>query len=94
MSSLDKIVEIERSVNIYQNSDSELVEEIIIEIPLEILKEIVQAKEDDPSLYEAYILNEQQLDKINQHLEKKIIPDYTQFFYVLEAAGIYDWSAN
>lgn len=94
MPSLDKIVEIERSVNIYQNSDSELVEEIIIGIPLETLREIVQAKEDDPSLYEAYILNEQQLEKINQHLEKKIIPDYQQFFYVLEAAGIYDWSAN
>ncbi|TAL45882.1 MAG: hypothetical protein EPN92_06905 [Chitinophagaceae bacterium] len=94
MSSLDKIVEIERSVNIYQNSDNELVEEIIIDIPLEKLKEIVTAKEEDPSLYEAYLLNDQQLEKINLLLEKKIEPDFTQFFYVLEAAGIYDWSAN
>ena len=94
MSSLDKIVEIERSINIYRNSDNELVEEIIIHIPLEKLKEIVTAKEDDPSLYEAYLLNEPQLEKFNLLLEKKITPDFKQFFYVLEAAGIYDWSAN
>lgn len=94
MSSLEKIVKIERSINIYRNSNDEMVEEIIIEIPLDKLKEIVPPKEDDPDLYEAYVLSDQQLEKINQLLENKIQPDFTQFFYVLEAAGIYDWSAN
>ena len=94
MSSLDKIVKIERSVNVYRNSDDEMAEEIIIDIPLETLKEIVPPKDDDPELYEAYILSNEQLEKINALLEKKIVPDYSQFFYVLEAAGIYDWSAN
>ena len=94
MSSLDKIVEIERSINIYRTSDNGLVEEIIIEIPLDKLKEIVPPKEEDPELYEAYVLSGEQLDKINLLLEKKILPDFTQFFYALEAAGIYDWSAN
>ena len=94
MSSLDKIVKIERSINIYRNSDNEMAEEIIIEIPVEKLREIVPPKEDDPDLYEAYILTELQLEQINQLLDKKIQPDYIQFFYVLEAAGIYDWSAN
>lgn len=94
MSSLDKIVKIERSINVYRNSDNEMAEEIIIDIPLERLKEIVPPKEDDPDLYEAYILNNEQLDRINRLLENKIVPDYTRFFYVLEAAGIYDWSAN
>lgn len=94
MSSLDKIVKIERSINIYRNSDNEMAEEIIIEIPLEKLREIVPPKEDDPDLYEAYILTELQLEQLNNLLEKKILPDYIQFFYALEAAGIYDWSAN
>ena len=94
MSSLDKIVKIERSINIYRNSDNEMAEEIIIEVPVEKLREIVPPKEDDPELYEAYILTELQLEQINELLDKKILPDYIQFFYVLEAAGIYDWSAN
>lgn len=94
MSSLDKIVEIERSVNIYRLSNDERVEEIIIHLPLDTLKEIVPYKEEDPSLYEPYLLTMEQLTKINELLEQKIIPDFNQFFYVLEAAGIYDWSAN
>ncbi len=94
MSSLDKIVKIERSINSYRNSDNELVEEVIIEIPLEKIKEIVVPPEYDPELYEGYILNEEQLGKFNLLLENKIPADFSQFFYVLEAAGIYDWSAN
>jgi len=94
VSSLDKIVKIERSIRIYLNNDNELVEEIIIDIPLEKIKEIVVPPEDDPELYEGYILNEEQLGKFNQLLENKITADFSQFFYVLEAAGIYDWSAN
>jgi hypothetical protein len=94
MSSLDKIVEIERSVNIYRLSNDELVEEIIIHLPLDSLKEIVPPKEEDPSLYEPYVLSPEQLTRINGLLDQKILPDFSQFFYVLEAAGIYDWSAN
>lgn len=94
MSSLEKIIQIERSINIYRKSDDEVVEEIVISIPLEKLKEIVTPKEEDPDLYEAYILEEIQLEQINGLLEKKIPPDYSQFYYVLEATGIYDWSAN
>ena len=92
--SLDKIIQIERSVNIYRNKDDEVVEEIVIDIPLATLKEIVTAKEDDPELYEGYVLEEQQLEKINQLLENKIPPDFNLYYYVLEATGIYDWSAN
>jgi hypothetical protein len=94
VSSLDNIVKIERSINIYRNSDNELVEEVIIDISLEKIKEIVLPSEDDPELYEGYILNEEQLGKFNLLLEHKISADFSQFFYVLEAAGIYDWSAN
>ena len=94
MSSLDKIIQIERSVNIYRKEDDEALEEIIIEIPLETLKEIITPKEDDPQMYEGYLLNEEQLAKINALIETKIVPDFNENYYVLEATGIYDWSAN
>jgi hypothetical protein len=94
MSSLDNIVKIERSINIYRDSSDELVEEIVIDIPLDKIKEIVPPGENDPDLYEAYILNMEQLQKFNLLLKNKIIPDFSQFFYALEATGIYDWSAN
>ena len=94
MSSLEKIIQIERTIGIYQNSDDEVVEEIVISIPIETLREIVPPNADDPDLYEGYVLTEEQLSKLNAHLEKKITPDFTTFYYVLEATGIYDWSAN
>jgi hypothetical protein len=94
MSSLDNIINIERSVHIYRSADNESVEEIIIDVPLDQLKEIVPPKEEDPQLYEGYILTAEQLEKINTLIEPPITPDFTQFFYVLEATAIYDWSAN
>ena len=94
MSSLSKIIQIERTIGIYRNDDDGVEEEIVIDISLEDLKSIVVAKDDDPELYEGYILNDQQLEQINTHLENKIIPDFNLYYYVLEATGIYDWSAN
>ena len=94
MSSLEKIIQIERTIGIYNNSDDEVVEEVVISIPVETLREIVTPNEDDPDLYEGYVLTEEQLEKLNALLEKKITPDFSTFYYVLEATGIYDWSAN
>lgn len=94
MSSLEKIINIERSVNIYNNKDSELVEEILIELEVEKLKEIVVPNENDPQLYESYVLTPPQLEKINQLIPDPIEPDFSVYFYVLEATAIYDWSAN
>jgi hypothetical protein len=62
-----------------------------IHIPLETLKTIVDSKDDDPSLFESYLLNQIQLDQINGLINDKIVPDFESYDYILECSGIYDW---
>jgi hypothetical protein len=65
----DKLVRVERAINIYRSESEELVEEINIDIPLEQLKRIVPPKENDSLLYLGYILNEEQLRQLNNELD-------------------------
>jgi hypothetical protein len=68
-----------------------MIEEININfIPFDSLKQIVIPKEDDPQLYDGYVLNVKQLREINKHLTKKIVANFKLYFYVLESAGVYD----
>jgi hypothetical protein len=89
---IDKLIRVERTINIYNNNDNSLVEEIEIDfLSLSVLKQIVLAKDDDPFLYDGYILDLKQLEDLNKYLTHKIEPDFETFFYILESAGIYDW---
>jgi hypothetical protein len=89
----NKLISIERTINVYNNEGDELIEEHNIdEIPFEQLKAIVVPKEDDPLLYDGYVLTEDQLKALNNIMkDNKIMPDYTTCFYVLECSGMYDW---
>jgi hypothetical protein len=91
-----KLIKTERTINIYKKSNSNVLEEPTIEInidsiPLDILQQTVTANTDDPYLYDAYNLNEQQLTKLNSYLNNAIVPDLNAFEYYLECYGIYDW---
>jgi hypothetical protein len=89
----NKLISIERTINVCNSKDDELLEEHNIDdIPFEQLKTIVVPKDDDPLLYDGYVLTEDQLKALNNIMKgNKILPDYTTCFYVLECSGIYDW---
>ena len=88
---LDRLKGVERFINIYRDIDKELVEEISIDIPVDVLKNIVPHKDGDPLFYLGYILNESQLEKLNNEIGNIIKPDFSICYYVLECQGIYDW---
>jgi hypothetical protein len=91
----DKLIRVERTINIYNNDDNTPVKEINADvIPFNTLKKIVIPKEDDPLLYDGYVLDANQLKAINNFLKNKIAPNFVLYFYVLECTGIYDWGKN
>ena len=96
----EKLIRVERTINIYTKNVDEPLEEINIDhieeiniddIPFERLKEIVLPKEDDPLLYDGYELDENQISAINYYLQVRIVPDFKIYNYILVCGGIYDW---
>lgn len=88
----NKLIRVERTLNIYTNSDNSLIKEINIdEVPFDVLEKIVAPKVDDPLLYDGYVLSIEQIQEFNKVLRNSIVPDFKSFFYVLECGGIYDW---
>lgn len=84
-----KLIRIERTLNIYTKAN-ELIQEISIDIPFDTIIDIVSPKDDDPLLYDGYILDEEQLSQFNKVLKQKIEIDSNRYFYVLECTGIYE----
>jgi len=92
---LGKLIRTERIIVVYRKTNSnvlgETVKEISVDkIPLDDLKTIVKPNEDDPLLYDGYMLREADLNKLNTFLENKIEPDHGKFEYALECYGIYE----
>jgi len=86
------LLRIERTICIYSNTDDLFPKEINVDsIPFDILKTIVIPKDDDPLLYDGYVLTLNQIEEINKYLKQKIFPNFSEFSYILECAGIYDW---
>lgn len=93
--SLGKLIRTDRSINIYRKSESKYLEDPIEEIEVnnisfDFLKQLVQANSDDPMLCDTYLLNEDQITKLNTHLRIPIVPDFGMFEYFLECYGIYE----
>ena len=86
----EKLLKTDRTINKYDNQNL-LVEEIMLDITLEELLQIVTPNNDDPDIYDGYVLNNEQIYKLNKFTKIQIIPNCELFFYVLEATGIYDW---
>ena len=90
---MSKLIRVERSIAKYNIAYKDIIsDENIDEISLNILLSIVTPNEDDPLLYDGYVLNEKQLLEINNHLNNKLTFDFNSFYYVLECAGIYDYN--
>ncbi|HLA59820.1 MAG TPA: hypothetical protein VK622_13695 [Puia sp.] len=90
---MSKLIRVERSIATYNIIDEDIIsDDNIDEIPLNKLLTIVTPKDDDPLLYDGYVLNENQLLEINSHLNNKLVFDFNAFYYVLECAGIYDYN--
>ncbi len=88
----DRLIKVERTINVYNNLQDEPVEEINIDnIPFEIIKEIVTPKDDDPLMYDGYKLSETEIEKFNNYLTEKIQPHFNKSSYFLICGGIYDW---
>ena len=88
----DKLIRVERTVNVYLKDGSEPLYEINIDtVPFNNLLEIVPPTEDDPLLYDGYELEPEQINSINHFLIDKIVPDFKVYTYILVAGGIYDW---
>jgi hypothetical protein len=87
----DKLIKIERTINIY-NKKNELIREVDIEVPIDKLKEIIQPNQEDPGLYDGYKLDIEQLELLNIYLKEKIIPSFKNYSYFLITGGIYDWN--
>ena len=89
---LNKLERVERSINIYGNVDKKLIEEISIDIPIEVLRDIIKSSDRrDSMLYLGYVLDRQRLEEINNKLGEVIQPDFNKYYYVLECTGIYNW---
>lgn len=91
MSLINKLIRVERSVQAYRNSDNELVDDFILDISLNELLKIVSPKEDDPDLIDGYILDKNQIEKLNEFAERKIESDFKLYWYVLVCLGVYNW---
>jgi len=87
-----KLVRVERTINVYDNKNDELLEEISIDIiPFDELKSIVPPNADDPLLYDGYDLDAIQLEKLNNYLSNKIKINFNAYSYILVCGGIYEW---
>jgi hypothetical protein len=92
MASLEnKLVKVERAINVYDKETEDITEEYGIEITLEALTQIITPKKDDPLMFDGYVLNEDELNKLNSYMNKKIKPDFKCYYYVLESYGVYNW---
>lgn len=88
----EKLIRTEREIAIYKIGADEPINTMNVDsIALNELIQIVPPKEDDPLLYDGYILDQSQLEKINQIKNLGIDADFENYFFVLISTGIYDW---
>ncbi|WP_018343790.1 DUF7683 domain-containing protein [Cytophaga aurantiaca] len=84
------MIEVDRHITFYEKYGDKLVGEILInEIELnDLLNLITESKyKDDHLLYDCYLLNKEQLDKIESILNKKIEYDLGKYAYFIEASS-------
>lgn len=80
---------LERWIDVCKTGTYEATFEINVDtIPFERLLQIVTPRDDDPLLYDGYILNENQLRSIQFLLERDISIDLKTFTYVLIYASV------
>ena len=84
-----KLLYVERSIVEYKTM-YEKIQEIIIDISVEEIKQIVTADDDDPLYYDGYILTKEQIEQIIQLKSINLSYNLDKYYYVLECGGIYE----
>ena len=92
---LGKLIREERTVAGYKKTKSKYlanpVKVVNVDIiSLEKLRQIVTPNSEDFFLCDAYKLFNEEISKLNKHIDNKIIPDFTMFEYFLKCYGIYE----
>ncbi len=86
-----KLIRVKRTINAYLRENNNIQNEISIDsIPFGKLENVVFPQNDDPLLYDGYVLSIEQMRQLNAYLTEKISLDFDQYFYVLECYGIYE----
>jgi hypothetical protein len=88
-----KLLSIERSIGIFESNPQKLIEEVILHISTDEIKEIVTANFDDEDIYyDYYKLNENQILRLNKYAEHPITIDLDTYFYVMQCLGEYEYN--
>jgi len=75
-------MEIKRVICVYDKTNEDLIDEIVIDIPIESLKSIFTPYENDPDLIMSYDINEEQASQLQ--LFKSIDFDLLDNIYQME----------
>jgi len=82
-------IPVTRSIDFYEKNGEEFLGQFdISQIPLPFLLEIVSPNEDDPLLFDSYLMEKFQLDKINEMLETPIEYYLNKYEYFLGCTAI------
>jgi|HubBroStandDraft_6_1064221.scaffolds.fasta_scaffold869142_2 hypothetical protein len=87
---LSKVEPVERTLSIFDNHSKDLLQELEVGVPLEMLRLIVAARDGDYKLYLPYVLDELQIRRLAELMGNHLQPDFDSNYYVLEASGIYN----
>ena len=88
-------VPVTRSIDFYEKNGEEFLGQFdISQISLPFLLEIVSPNEDDPLLYDSYLLEKLQLDKINGMLKTPIEYSLHKYEYFLGCTAIEGYYSN
>lgn len=86
---LGRLERVERTLRIYDNSSEDILQELEVSASVDELKRVVVPKEGDDQLYDGYLLDELQLNKLKELLGYTFEPDFNKNYYVLECQGVY-----
>ena len=85
-----KLISVERSLQIFNKKNRELVAEYPVTLELDFLKQIVKGIKHDKLLYRPYSLNKSQATKLLTNLKLNMMIEMKTYLYVLDCSGNYD----
>jgi hypothetical protein len=77
------LMKIERIISYFDKKTEKLIGEYNVDhISLEVLKEIIKNRKNDPLMYEAYGINKNQAQRLSQYIDLKF--DFNHYIYELD----------
>lgn len=86
-----KLIRTDYIISIYNITQEEPIQQFdLLNVTVEILKEIITPNNNDPFLIDGYILEENQVIQLANFSRDKIPLNFSVYRYVLEPVGIYE----